>query len=147
MKRIDSPGRSVRALEFGRGGDAMEYFFAGSLAVVIIGALGLTVYFTFFKSSAPAGANVAAMYKCTKCGAEFEVDDATRNRLQESANPRADCPKCGAAKSALPMVKCFACGKYYVRPSLLKRGAKDVCPYCGKDYYEALNEYVEKQAK
>ncbi len=140
------PRRSIKALEFGRGsGDKGEYFFAAALAAVIVGALALTIYFTFI-ARGPSGPKKEEgwMYHCFNCGAEFHVDQKAMNRLEEQDDTRADCPKCGAKHSAVKMLKCFKCGKFFVRTRLLNRRAKrDVCPYCGTDYLEGMKQSIE----
>ena len=152
MSQIIRPRKAWKTFEVTSGGDKMEYLFAASLAVVIIGALVLTIYFTFFKTEATAGADTRNMWQCQKCNAEFSVDQATQERLSEMDNPRANCPKCGAAKSALPMAKCFnlSCGKYFVRESTKNPRAdirKDACPYCKKNWNEGLREFLDRRKK
>ncbi len=147
MVQITRPRGSLKNLQVGAGGDKMEFLFAASLAVIIIGALVLTIYFTFFKGGSSAGAGASIRWQCSKCGNEFSVDRATEHRLEEMSKPVADCPKCGAKKSGYPMHKCFnpACGKYFVGESAkdpTKSAVNDVCPYCGKNWMQGLSEYA-----
>jgi DNA-directed RNA polymerase subunit RPC12/RpoP len=145
------PHKALKALEMG-GGDKMEYFFAASLAVVIIGALALTIYFTFLKSETAVAGAAKNMWKCQKCGTEFSVDDMTQRKLEEMDRPVADCPKCGSPQPVWPMVKCFnpACGKYFVRESIKNRRKSvmdDTCPYCGKNWMQGLDEQTRSRRK
>ena len=119
MSQMTWPRKAMKAFEVTRGGDKMEYFFAASLAVVIVGALALTIYFTFFRSESAAAGPNKHMWQCQKCGTEISVDENTQHRLEEMDKPMANCPKCGSLQPVWPMVKCFnpACGKYFVRQS------------------------------
>lgn len=137
--------KGVKNVEFSRSGDKTEFLFAIALGAVIVLALALTVYFTVIKSDRPAAAagTGLAMYQCEKCKAEFSVDPQKVADLVDADTMRdrlADCPKCGAKKSAWPMVKCPHCGKYYVRESLRRPSATDVCPYCKTPLFEGLNK-------
>ena len=152
MSQIIRPRKAWKAFEVSSSGDKMEYLFAASLAIVIIGALVLTIYFTFIKTETAAGAGGQNLWQCQKCNAEFTVDQATQQRLEEMDRPRADCPKCGATKSAIQMSKCFYpdCGKYFVRESLKNPRAdstKDVCPHCKRNWMQGLKEYTERSRK
>jgi DNA-directed RNA polymerase subunit RPC12/RpoP len=136
----------TKKFEFGSG-DKGEYLFGGALAIIIIGALSLTVYYTFL-GGGEGGTKVFMQYQCEKCKAEFPVDPTKYPRLMDAETPGdqvLDCPKCGVKKSAWPMTKCPACDKYYVRPSFkAKTGKPDICPFCNAEYLKALREKVEK---
>jgi predicted RNA-binding Zn-ribbon protein involved in translation (DUF1610 family) len=144
MLQMIRPRKALKGLEMG-GGDKMEYFFAASLAVVIVGALALTIYFTFLRSERASGGAPKNMWQCQKCGTEISVDDETQRKLEEMDRPVAYCPKCGSQQPVWPMVKCYnpACGKYFVRESIKNRRRSvkdDVCPYCGKNWTQGLEE-------
>ena len=134
----------VKRFEFFRGGDKTEYLFAVALALIVVGALAMTLRTTFFP---PAKSYKPVWVKCEKCGSEFEVDANKHREVREAETPagkKQDCPKCGAKRSSWVMNQCPnpQCGKYFIRPSLLTRGAKDVCPYCKADYLKALDEKI-----
>ena len=104
------------------------------------------------------------MYKCLKCGYEFEVDPKNSPAMKMldtpgKGTPRIDCPKCGAKESCLPMVRCPdpKCGKYFVSPRLdyndrAMRGQvgpneeapKEICPYCQTDRLQWWKEHRKK---
>jgi DNA-directed RNA polymerase subunit RPC12/RpoP len=151
MLSMIRPRKAVKGLEMGGGGDKMEYFFAASLAIVIIGALALTIYFTFLRKQSATAGPVKNMWKCQKCGTEFSVDENTQHRLEEMTRPVAECPKCGALEPVWPMVRCPACGKYYVRQSIMEprryRIDDDHCPYCGKNWVQAMEEQGRARKK
>lgn len=151
MLQMARPRNSLKTLDMG-GGDKMEYFFAASLAVVIVGALALTIYFTFFKSATSVAGPVQHMWKCQKCGTEFSVDEVTQGRLEEMDRPTAMCPKCGTVEPVWPMVQCFnpACRKWFVRESIKNRRKSvldDACPYCGKNWMQGLDEQTKTRRK
>jgi DNA-directed RNA polymerase subunit RPC12/RpoP len=43
------------------------------------------------------------------------------------------------------MNQCPACGKHFIRPSTLQRGAKDICPYCKADFLQAVDEKIKRE--
>ncbi|MCJ7543711.1 MAG: hypothetical protein MUP47_03950 [Phycisphaerae bacterium] len=134
-----------KAFEVASGGDKMEYFFAAALAIVIVGALVITIYFTFFKSNTAAVGPGENMWQCQKCNTAISVDLATQQRLEEMDRPAIECPKCGSVQPVWPMVRCFnpACRKYFVRQSVINRrrpSSEDTCPYCGKNWMKTLEE-------
>jgi DNA-directed RNA polymerase subunit RPC12/RpoP len=144
MVQIMWPRKPLRKFEMTRGSDKKEYLFVAALALVIVVALALTIYFTFLGGGTRKVAAGEFMYQCSKCGNEFSIDQQTRWRLEESDKPLADCPKCGAKQSAYRMVKCPnpACGKYYVLETTknpAKVSADDNCPYCKTNYGMGLH--------
>jgi DNA-directed RNA polymerase subunit RPC12/RpoP len=147
MVQITRPRGSLKNLQVDAGSDKMETFFAVALAVVIVGSLVLTIYFTFFRSAKGSRGSRAIRWQCSKCSNEFTVDKATEQKLSDMGKPMADCPKCGAKKSAYPMHKCYnpACGKYFVGESAKnpdKPTMDDVCPYCGVNWMKGVSDYA-----
>jgi len=124
----------------------MEYLFAAALAIIVLGALALTVRTVLIPPKRSMG-NV--WVKCEKCGYEFEVDADKHPEVMNAETPagkKQDCPKCGAKKSAWVMSQCPACGKRYVRPSTMgRRGAPDTCPFCKADFLQALDEKIKRE--
>ena len=123
-------------------GDKMEYLFTAALAIIIVGALALTIYYAVFKSGGGASGMPTLHYECDKCQARFEISHASRPDLfrAESAKiRRIDCRKCQGKNTAWLMTQCPACNKYYVRPSDRQQTDKpDVCPFCKADFNDAL---------
>jgi DNA-directed RNA polymerase subunit RPC12/RpoP len=136
----------VKKFEFFRGGgDKTEYLFAAALALIVIGALVLTVKTVIMPPKQSYGMKWA---QCEKCKAEFQVDADKHPEIINAETPagkKQDCPKCGAKRSAWIMNACPKCGKNFVRPSVLQRGAKDECPYCHADYLKALTEKIRSE--
>ncbi len=153
MSQMTRPPKAWKAFDAARGGDKMEYLFAAALAIVIIGALVLTVYFTFFKKRAGAAGGEKYMWQCRTCGTEISVDEATNNRLEEMDRPAVHCPKCNSVQPVWRMDRCFnpACRKYFVRQSVKnprRPVSEDTCPYCGKNWIQGLEEQtrpIQKQ--
>lgn len=150
MSQMTWPRKGTKTFEFGRGGDKMEYLFAAALAIVIVGALVLTVYFAFMKRPSSAADTTGYRWQCQKCSTEISVDQATQRRLEEMDRTKVDCPKCGSSQPALPMVRCFnaSCGKYFVRESLKnarKSVSDDTCPFCGKNWMQGMQERRAKK--
>ncbi|HOF18335.1 MAG TPA: hypothetical protein PK082_05445 [Phycisphaerae bacterium] len=93
-------------------------------------------------------------FQCEKCQKVFAPD----RKMMESApmgpdQLEFDCPHCNAKKSGLPMVKCPACGKWYVPPGAreMMRGepppadARDVCPHCNTDRIQWYREHRRRR--
>ena len=129
-------------------GDTMEYIFTAALAIIIVGALALTIYYAVFKSGGGASGMPAMHYECEKCQAQFEISPASRPdlfRAETAKIRRVDCPKCQGKNTAWLMTQCPACNKYYVRPSDRQQTDKpDVCPFCKADFNDALRTKLEK---
>jgi len=128
------------------GGKAnMEYVFAGALAVIIVGALALTIYFVFVGDDT-GGPGEDSHWKCLNpdCQYEFTMTPKQMSELPNRATGptiRVDCPKCGTKDRAYLMIKCPKCGKYYVPDShkyfeaaMQGQQIRNVCPYCKTDY-------------
>ncbi len=130
---------------FRGGGDKTEYLFAAALALIVVGALYLTLKTVIWPAPQSYGMKWA---QCEKCKAEFQVDADKHPEIingETPASKKQDCPKCGAKRSAWIMNACPKCGKNFVRPSVLHPGAKDVCPFCGADYLKALTEKIRSE--
>lgn len=148
MSHMTRPRGALKAFELARGGDKMEYVFAAGLAVVIVGALALTIYFTFFKTRAAGAGAGRNMWQCQKCHTEISVDESTQGRLEEMDRPVLDCPKCGSPQPVWPMARCPACGKYFVRQSVMNRRksfTEDACSHCGKNWMQSVQEQAGRE--
>ena len=137
------------------GGRGMEFLLMGSLAVVIVGSLALTIYYGLGGNSSP-GSDVKPMFKCmmAECGYEFEAtaDQRPGPGIMPDGRgliPRLDCPKCGEKECCATMFRCPNCEKYYVSARAdynerLMRGEvavdeqppADICSYCQTDRIE-----------
>lgn len=131
----------------------MDHVFGGALAVVIVLALGMTVWSTMFKGHGGGGGRSDNLhYKCIECQHEFEVESIPREKMREAGDPSMallDCPSCGEESSAIQMIDCPDCGEYYVsqrtrymiehnRPA--PSDVRDVCPHCGTDRLQYMRE-------
>ena len=141
----------------GGGGKGMEYLLAGTLAVIIVGSLGFTIW-KFFGGKTGSNTPTEMHFQCLKCKAEFELKPEEIPQPSEQAmyGPESmfiDCPKCGAKQSCLPMVQCPNpdCKKWYL-PEATKFYAmnpaaapteelKDVCPFCNTDRIQWYREH------
>lgn len=148
--------RSERRFRFGNAGAInMEYVFAGGLALIIVAALGLTIYHFM---GGPGGASgeipEEAWFRCMECKHEFAIKTETLTKTQmmsQGMGPMlANCPKCGEEEGAVEMSLCPKCEKYYVPegfldPRLFIEGDKkaNVCEHCGLD----VQEYRRKEMK
>jgi len=122
---------------------------AGAVLLVSLGTLGWSLFGNDLSQPKPVE-NMP--YKCLQCQHEFTVTKDYFRRLAQSGdseeNPALsqyiDCPACKARHSAGMMIRCPACGKFYVpwtvsaafdaqmgRPP--RTDTKDVCPYCKTD--------------
>ena len=136
------------------GAITMEYVFAGALALVILGALILTVYFGFIHT--PGGLEEALQseftFRCVKCEHEFtkERDDLPVYvlRIMGEGLMFIDCPKCNAKDSAYQLVECPKCKKLYLAPAYSDPEAylqglpgANVCEHCGLDVGKWFREH------
>lgn len=161
---------SPSSCRFGLGGGSMgkmEYLLGGALGVIILGSLGMSIYFMFRDPPPPPAAST--MYKCSvpTCGHEFEYDykkEMARNQqdpnfrppMMDMMGPQAkDCPKCKAQLSCYLMHRCYKCGKYWPmaeseRPPMPGQGPPkpvsggQVCPACGQDQIQWLRENLKR---
>ena len=166
-KRLDVGGAGGGGGGF-MGGRGMEYLLMGSLAVIIVGSLVLTIYYGMGSGSA-SRTNVKPMYKCMieDCGHEFELtqQDAQRPKDMMMMGPgmmsfKADCPKCQNKECCVRMAKCPSCEKYYVSPRLdfddrmmrgeIEQGEEpppDICPHCQTDRIQWYRDNRKKKKK
>jgi len=154
----------AQRLNLGRGGGKgfnMEYLFAGALAVIILGSLILTIYFTL-GGGEPSPGDLEVTFKCAKCGYEFSKKPEEVRPMGPDMMPMPmgapgmapialDCPKCGAKKSAFQAVKCPNCGAFYISQITTHpvapgegRQLRDVCPKCGTDRIQWYREHRKK---
>ncbi len=123
------------------------------LIVLLIAIIAVAVAVStreFVTSPGDPGPSPQGMHlQCQKCKHEF-VRTGKEMTLAELNTPEArlrlDCPNCGAKRSAVPMMQCPKCKKYFVPPSYVQPGvqARDVCPYCGTDRAAWYAEYYDK---
>lgn len=132
----------------------MEHLFGAALAVVIVAAVGLTLYTTLGGGPGGARASGKPHYQCLECEYVFrvEVDDIPPEKLRKATDPSMvllDCPDCGAESSALEMTKCPKCGEHYVAQRtryMVEHGVpapgdvRDVCPHCGTDRKDYMRQ-------
>ena len=145
-------------------GGKVDFLFAGALILLIVLAVGLTVWHVFFRPAPNiSGETGKVFYMCTapdpqdpsrEHGYVFEVDPATIvkkiNEGGATSNVVAlDCPQCRAKDSCLPATKCPKCGKFYVSERTRAEAglidmdisqARDICPYCGQDRDEWVRQ-------
>ncbi len=146
---------------FRRGAIGGDQMFAAGLAVVIVGALGATFYFTMMDKEVGelTEEQKQTWFECTKCDQTFfftpkTTDMATQRELEQLGNglkPYAiDCRECKARKRALLMLTCPNpdCGKRYV-PWRFRDPLKhqqnpekypNVCPHCKMELTEAYSK-------
>ena len=152
--------RAVKGLGFHkRGAVNMEYVFAGRLAAVILGALVLTVYFSFIRSPGTKVKPIEEVHlKCDQCGHEFveKIEDIDPSILRGAEfGIVLDCPSCGEKETAFQMNKCPKCEKYYLAPAhrnpmAIANGAPgaNVCSHCGTDITQwTIDQYKQKKKK
>ena len=150
----------------GQSGHQKEGLLIGVLAVIIIGALVMTIMYNWSDDEADARNEIKVMAKCLdpQCGAEFVI---TPGATTENEHPmgrviRFTCPTCGKKHSALIMTRCPnpKCGKFYLSAQTIQDHENDlemqagrepkttdmppsICPYCKTDY----NKYMREQRK
>jgi len=161
------PGDARSHLESARldlGGRRTEFLLIGGLAVVIIGAIVLTVLHSM--DVRIGGGSPKPMAECQSCQERFELDPSEDPRaLIGSMGPgskiyQPDCTKCGKKESGLPLMLCPnpECGKHFLSPHIANRlkirdGAdpstlkqsKVICPHCGTDHDEWQREQFRKE--
>ena len=125
-----------------RSGASRQVVLSALLCVVIVGALGASIY-RYVKSNAiPEIKDYPLTMKCTKCGQEFQSTQNTALKFYDHNARTAimDCPSCGEQKSCLPEDECPKCHKKSILPSVMaafqgenRADAKDVCPNCGAE--------------
>jgi predicted RNA-binding Zn-ribbon protein involved in translation (DUF1610 family) len=125
QKRFSHRAAKGFAFNFFTSGNRTEYLLAIGLGVLIIGALGLTLYSIFGGGSKTTKPPDEIVYKCDSCGKTFIKKVAElRDKLQvsdEFAITKLDCPLCGKKLSAWQCVKCPKCGTPYVQETLKTR--------------------------
>jgi len=153
LRKTRSDQTMKRLAVAGGEGFKTEYLFGGALAVIILGALALAIYFGFAGGpSASKGEVGGPWYKCEKCGEEFQLQQ-TGGGTMEKALP-VDCPKCGGKACAYRMSVCPKCGKRYVSDTtryylemMQGRAVKDICPHCGTDIGQLRREEYKKRRR
>ena len=147
--------QAVQRLEFA--GGRTEYLFAGALVLIVVAALGLSIYFAFggrgndFERPDP---NVP--YECEACGHHWTVnmEDIDPDRAMASEGPIIEpCPSCGAPDTGYPMTKCPKCGKYFLSEYhrdwqlMGEEGQDELCPHCGLNINEYYRQELEKRKR
>jgi len=143
-------------------GDKSGYLPVVALAVVIVSALGITVW-QFLGgrdvAQAPDNATAEVPFQCMECGKEF-----TKGMLlydEAGGAMPVDCPLCGGKQCAVAMQKCPKCRKYFLSEGMkahvsytlavLKGGAPpdppkvgdNICPKCHCN----ITEYWRQHAR
>ena len=157
-----SLGDSVERLKsrlFSVGGGKAEYFLAGALGIIIIGALVMTLEPWHWVSHA-SGPTPQLIYKCSdpNCGFEFPVDKPVIDPNLPPGRPPSftlDCPQCGGKQCCWPTAVCPNCGGRYIpessmfmvrrnfRPGVMEQD-HDKCPHCGIDIQEWYRTHPRK---
>ncbi|MHC4982174.1 MAG: hypothetical protein ACYTF6_03270 [Planctomycetota bacterium] len=129
----------------------------GVLIVVILGALGITVWRLVGGERSASPGERGVMFQCMECKHQFppeQIKEQQAARMEESRGGF-DCPKCGAKQSCYQMIRCPKCGKYYLseftkhmaevfsgkkeRSEEVKQW-RNICPDCKTDREEYLKE-------
>ncbi len=142
-ERMGGRGRRGRS-----GAINMEYVFAGGLALIIVAALTLAIWHTFFR---PRGGTIGeipteAHFQCRKCKdvQVVDMDKLTQKQImQQGFGPMwADCPKCAKTDAAIEMAKCPKCEKEigYERPMMLIKPETPWHWLCRIEHIEAGGE-------
>jgi ribosomal protein L37AE/L43A len=122
----------------------MEYVFAGALALIIIGALALSLN-AVMGGGGPRGDVEDAHWKCEACEEVFVDNDylPEEEMIEGPGVAELDCKACGAEDSVFLMIKCPNCEQWYIPEShrqweAVEEGAeiRDICPHCGTDYVQ-----------
>ena len=127
-------GRGILGFQFGSG-DKKDTLFAIALVVIVVVAIGLTVWQTVLRPSGNA-----FVFECTKCGYQFNVPQDDKEVLSNAMGPMGVtkvCPKCDQ-KAALWANKCPSCGK-----NMLTK-PDGTCPRCGVNVKQFVDEKVRK---
>ncbi len=154
-ERVGRRGRRGRS-----GAINMEYVFAGGLALIIVAALTLAIWHTFFRSRGGTIGDIPteAHFQCRKCKdvQVVDMDKLTQKQImQQGFGPMwADCPKCAKTDAAIEMAKCPKCEKYYVpkgylRPDMMMSGVEgaNICPHCKLDVQKYRTEEAMRRRK
>ena len=161
--RFAASGGSSRGGSSGRG---TEYLLIGSLAVVILGSIAVTIYVAIGGAKDKPGKPMA---ECENCNERFEYDlgkDPRAMGLGLGGGPpdmhvemyKPDCPKCGQKETGLPLIECPKCKEYFMSPNVEYERAIEagddpgplpalVCPKCGTDRQEWIIEKNRKRRK
>ncbi len=144
MYRPTGPGRPAC-----RAGSTSQVLLIVLLIAVIAVAVAVSTR-EFVTSPGDPGPSAEGMHlQCLKCKHEF-IRTGKEMTLGELNTPEArlrlDCPNCGGKRSAVPMMECPKCKKYFVPASYLQPGgrARDVCTHCGTDRAAWWAEYYDK---
>ena len=146
---------------FRRGAIAGDQMFAVGLAVVIVGALAATFYFTMMDHDKKemTEEQKQTWFECSKCDEQFFLTPETTSmgmqrileQLGTGLKPYTiNCQKCGAKNRAFQMLKCPNpdCSKRYV-PARFRNPLKqqqnpekykDICPHCNMEFMDAYKK-------
>ena len=155
MLRNRTSGRAGRRGRSGRSGAInMEHVFAGGLILLIVAALGLAIWHTFFRNPPMPEVDPQVYFRCVKCNNEHAIDrkDLTKEQMFQEGEPSGildDCPKCGAKDESRQKVKCPECEKYYLpKWRVDPRGeGPNVCEHCKTDVDKWYIEDAKKRKK
>jgi hypothetical protein len=152
------PGTS--RLQFGLGSSGkIEYLFGGALALIIVAALGLTIYSFFVGPSAPPMPDDFHMFcinpKCPSPEVVLKRKDLKNEDMYYIMGPAGmmggrggpKCPNCGFQGSLILELHCPnpSCQKYFVTQEMKYRrppAGSIICPYCKTD----LLRFVPKES-
>ncbi len=159
-------------LDMGTGdsGRQKEFLLIGALAVIIVGALVLTIMYNWSSDEDNSPSDTKIMGKCLdpQCAAEFEItlDAMTEDERPMSRVLRFTCPTCGTKRSALIMTRCPVpeCRKFFLSDQTIQDHKNDldmqagrepavthmppiICPYCETDHDQYMREQRKRRMK
>ncbi|MFP4053754.1 MAG: hypothetical protein ACLFV7_07820 [Phycisphaerae bacterium] len=149
-------------LEFmDRLGPKGDYIFAGALALLIVVALGYSIYRTFGSEPTvdiPRG-DGKTHFICIECDHEVAYEPEEMRKIRRRRGEEdflvLDCSACNGKQTMVQATFCPSCGAYYISErqkilSRLKPGEepperlpKEKCPECGTVRVEWIKENME----
>lgn len=135
----------------------MDHLFGAGLGLLIIVALALTIWQSFFKARGEEMVMTDTVwFECQECKNVYEKprDELTKSQaFSEGDGPIYDtCPECNKENYAVQMEKCpKGCGPYMPKGNLdtrfWGREGYNICSKCGLDVDEYHSQEREKRRK